>query len=214
MSLSKSPFPLVRAVMALLLLTGLASAQLVPVDLVGKVEKATSACSAKVTHKLACSDILLFGGASVDLSKFEGKQVRVQGTLQLALCVLVQVTSIEEYRYTMTCSPSVGGAYRIGESAVFTTRAPFLSLVPLVVSGSKFFLPLAEYGHLGMGLPFIWVNTKIALLGFAITNCPIPNNKDLIGVTIYAQGIHVSVTPSGFTGRLTNVDCFTIQAAK
>jgi hypothetical protein len=201
-------------VFALLMLVSVASAQLVPVDLVGKVEKATSNCNAKITHKIACSDLLLYGDENVDLSKFEGQQVRIKGTLQLALCVLVEVTSAESYSYTMTCSPSLGGAFRLGESAVFTTRAPFLSLVPLVVSGSKLFVPLAEYGHLGMGLPFIWVNTKIALLGFATTNCPIPNAKDLIGVTIYAQGMHISITPSGFTGRLTNVDCFTIQAPR
>ena len=201
------PFSLL---ITLLAITVTGKAQL-GVDLVGKIEKTTSSCNARITHKLTCSDVFLYGASGVDLSKLEGQTVNVKGSLQLATCVLVEVAETGTFRNVMTISPSRGGSYRIGESAVFRTRAPFLALVPLFIAGDKFFVPLGPFGHIGFGLPVVWVNTKIALLGSASTTCPIPNDRGLVGVTIYSQGAYVSIGLGGIEGRLANVDCFTIQ---
>ena len=51
----------------------------------------------------------------------------------------------------------------------------------------------------------------VALLGFTLNLYDIPNDKRLVGVTIYGQGMYVAISQSGVDVKLINSDCFTIQ---
>jgi len=212
------------AVPALALLTFLApdlnaqATQELSFQMTARIEKLAKApvFAPKATHRARCTNVYLYAAKGVDLSKWEGKYVKLVGSPKLALAVLLEVSKIESSPYYLKISQSSGGAFRLGENVTFQTRTPWLSVVPWILSGKPSFVPVQQYGALTLDpLGLIYIQNDIALLGSVTKRVRIPNDKSLIGARIYQQGMYLSVSLSlAVTGRLLNNDCFQIQAAK
>ncbi len=194
------------------------STQALSFQMTARIEKLAKApvFAPKATHRARCTNVYLYGGKGVDLSKWVGKYVNLEGSPKLALGVLLEVSKIETSRYYLEISQSAGGDFRLGEEVRFRTRTPWLSVVPWILAGKPSFLPVQQYGALTLDpLGLIYIRNDIALLGSVTKRVKIPNDKALVGASIYQQGMYLSVSLNKtVTGRLLNNDCFKIQAAK
>lgn len=198
--------------LALTLFSAPADAQ-VTLTATGKIEKLakTLDCSKTATHRIMCTDIFLLGDTGVNLASWEGKLVDIEYALVPALCTTLKVTKIAAARYSLQISPLSGGKNRLGDRVRFRQTAPWLSIVPFVFSAKPGFVPLAEYGTLQCDIiTLLYIKNDIALFGRVTNDIQIPNDKNLIGAFILTQGLYFTISATGATGKVLNVDCFKI----
>jgi hypothetical protein len=192
------------------------SAQALSFQMTARIEKLSKApiFAPKATHRARCTDVYLRAGKGVNLSLWEGKYVNLVGSPKLALAVMLEVTKIESSKYYLEISQRSGGAFRLGEEVTFSTRTPWIAISPWVMSGKPAFIPAQDYGALTLSpLSLIYIRNDIPFFGRVRTRVKIPMDRSLIGISIYQQGMYLSIGLSQVvTGRLLNNDCFKIQA--
>ncbi len=185
-----------------------------PVQFRGTIEKLAKSerCSPKATHRIKCTNTLLFGAKGVDLKSREGQTVLIKGTLRIAPCLTIEASSVESTRFTYRISSNGSGKFKLGETVSFRTRGPFLSLMPFVLAGGTTFVPLSTYGALQLDpLSSVLFETNLAIFGTKTIRIKIPNDKSLVGARIFGQGAYIRALPS-VAGEFLNVDCFQIRA--
>lgn len=206
---------MIRYTLAFVLLAALAPATPAQFNFTGKVEKLTKApsCLPTATHQIRCSEIYLVPDASVDLTKWEGKVTKMTGTVEVATCPAFKVLTAASAGYKLAIKPSGSGAnFRIGETVEWKTTGPFLSLMPFLMAAGPGFLPLVNYGCFQIDLlTTLWLQTDVALFGSVRYLLPIPNDTNLIGLTIHGQGVYLVILPT-LDVKVINSDCFTIIA--
>ncbi|PIE22187.1 MAG: hypothetical protein CSA62_13985 [Planctomycetota bacterium] len=214
--IKRSCFPVFLFLLAFVLPTQTAKAQFGRVSLTGIVEKLAKApvFFPKATHRVKCTKIYLVAEKPLDLSKWEGKTVDLEGRLQLALGVAIKVNKLARARYDLKIRPALFNKARIGDLMTWRTTAPFLAVVPLTFGAKPSFLPIPRIGTLQINPLTLYVHSfKVAALGFTLDMIRIPNDKTLIGMEIRNQGSFVDVrNPKKPVVRLLNVDCFRIGA--
>lgn len=193
---------------ATLFLAFASPAQTLSASLTGMIEKAPSGpCNPKATHRVACSDVLLYS-SKVDLTQLEGKTQSISGALQVTPgCVAIEVETAQTAAQRTSTLALFG--YRIGKTIVFTTTAPAGSLVAYFFGLGPGFVPLGDLGSLLIDpLGAVYWTFDLSI-GIAIRSATIPNDPNLVGTKILMQTTWLQVTPM-LGGGLLNPTCFTI----
>jgi hypothetical protein len=186
-----------------------ATAQLIPAALTARVVKAPpNPCDPAATHRVDCTQILL-RSSSVDLTQFENTIVDLTGTVFGLGCTTIDVTTAAAAAVRTTQLAPFGT--RLGRTIFITTTAPAGSLVLFLFDVGTTFLPLGPFGTLLVSpLTSILIGPDISI-GIALRTLPIPNDPNLIGLTVVYQTGYLSLTPQ-IDGRLLNLNCVTVQA--
>lgn len=191
-----------------LLLSFAVPAQAVPVSLVGAIEKAPSSpCNAMATHRIACTDVLLYS-TKVDLTQLEGKTQAIRGALQAQPgCVAIEVETAENAAQRTSTLALFG--FRLGRPVVFTTTAPAGAVVSYFFGFGPGFVPLGDFGSLLIDPIGAVYWTSDLSIGIAIRSVTIPNDPNLVGLEMFMQTTWLQITPT-LGGGLINPTCFKI----
>jgi hypothetical protein len=197
-------FPLAAAT----LLLSLALPAQLQTRLTGTIQKvAGTPCNAKATHRVACTELLLYSSL-VDLTQLEGRQQTIEGTLRLSPgCTTIEVTAAEAPAQRTTALALFG--FRIGRPVTFTTFAPAGSLVAYFFGTGPGFAPLGQFGSLLLDPVGIVYWASDLSIGIALRTATIPNDPQLVGVDIWMQTAWLQLAPT-LGGGMLNPTCFTI----
>lgn len=169
----------------------------------GKVEDASGSSGQFLVE---CTNVDL-QSSTINLNALVGSQTVITGAWNgSSTSPLVQVTEIGIVTETF----EIGGSSKIGENAIFSITGSPTSVFAMYSSAGTFFQPFRNAGAVMLD-PGTLHQVAFGVIGsegnFQV-KVPIPNNPDLIGITVYGQGVKSPGVGSYF---LTNADCMTVE---